>query len=80
MLQAGGSGEVSIALANAVLLALWPALPGLLFCYLWQSRTALRVGTTFALRKSEAAELDRALAAYANVCRRIEDIGEQRAA
>lgn len=77
MLQAGGSGEVSIALANAVLLALWAVLPGLLFGYLWQSRAARRTGTTFALRKSEAAELDRALAAYAKICRRIEDIGEQ---
>ena len=77
MLQAGGSGEVSIALANAVLLALWPVLPGLLFGYLWQSRAASRIGTTFALRKSEAAEFDRALAAYAKVCRQIEDIGEQ---
>jgi len=70
MLQAGGSGEVSIALANAVLLALWAVLPGLLFGYLWQSRAARHIGTTFALRKSEAAELDRALAAYAKICRR----------
>ncbi|MGO9699510.1 MAG: J domain-containing protein [Xanthobacteraceae bacterium] len=77
MLQAGGSGEVSIALANAVLLALWAVLPGLLFGYLWQSRAARRIGATFALRKSEAAEIDRALAAYAKVCRRIENIGEQ---
>jgi hypothetical protein len=77
MLQAGDSGEVSIALANAVLLALWAVLPGLLFGCLWLSRAARRIGTTFALRKSEAAELDRALAAYANVCRRIEDIGGQ---
>jgi hypothetical protein len=77
MLQAGGSGEVSIALANAVLLALWAVLPGLLFGYLWQSRAARRIETTFALRKSEAAELDRALATYAKVYRRIEDIGEQ---
>ncbi len=77
MLQAGGSGEVSIALANAGLLALWAVLPGLLFGYLWQSRAARRIETTFALRKSEAAELDRALATYAKVCRRIEDIGEQ---
>jgi hypothetical protein len=77
MLQAGGSGEVWTAFANAVLLALWPVLPGLLFGYLWQSHAAQCIVTTFTLRKSEAVELDRALAVYAEVCRRIADIGEQ---
>jgi hypothetical protein len=77
MLEAGDSGELSIALANAVLLALWAVLPGLLFGYIWQSRAVQRIGTTFALHKSEAAELDRALATYVKVRRRIEDIGEQ---
>ena len=41
------------------------------------SRAARRIGMTFALRKFEATEPDRALAAYASVGRRIEDIGEQ---
>jgi len=77
MLEAGDSGEVSIAIANAVSLALWAVLPGLLFGYIWQCRAAQHLGTTFALRKSEAAELDRALGAYVKVYRRIEDLDEQ---
>ena len=77
MLEAGDSGEVSIAIANAVSLALWAVLPGLLFGYIWQSRAVQHLGTTFALRKSEAAELDRALGAYVKVYRRIEDLDEQ---
>ena len=77
MFQIGGSGQVSTALTSAVLLALWAVPPGLLFGYLWHSRAARRIGTTFALRRSEAAELDRALAAYTQVSRRISDIGEQ---
>lgn len=77
MFQAVSGGEVSVALANAVLLALWAVLPGLLFGYFWQTRAARSIGTKFALRKSEAAEFDRALAAYAKVRRRIEDIGER---
>ena len=76
MLQAGGSGRLDCARQRG-LARVVGVLPGLLFGYLWQSRAARRTGTTFALRKSEAAELDRALAAYAKICRRIEDIGEQ---
>jgi hypothetical protein len=77
MLEAGDSGEVSIALVNAALLALWVVLPGLLFGYIWQSGAVRRMGTAFALRKSEVAEFDRAVATYGQVRRQIEEIDRQ---
>src|SRR5580700_3782816 len=68
-------GELAAALVNAVVLALWAALPGLILGYIRQARMARRIGPHFALRKSEAAELDRAVALYDQVCRRLETIG-----
>jgi hypothetical protein len=70
-----GGGE--LALVNAVLLALWAALPGLILGYIRQVRTARRMRPDFALRKSEAAELDRAVRLYDQVCRRLEAIEQQ---
>ena len=54
-------GELSAALVNAVLLALWVALPGLVLGYIRQVLAARKIRPEFALRKSEIAELDRKL-------------------
>jgi hypothetical protein len=70
-------GELSAALVNAVLLALWAALPGLILGYIRQVLAARRIRPEFALRKSEIAELDRAVALYDQVCRRLETIERQ---
>jgi hypothetical protein len=67
-------GELSAALVNAVLLALWAALPGLILGYIRQALAARKIRPEFALRKSEIAELDRAVALYDPVCRRLETI------
>jgi|GEM_PF-1141531 len=72
-----GGGELAVALVNAVLLALWAALPGLILGYIRQVWTARRMRPDFALRKSEAAELDRAVRLYDQVCRRLEAIEQQ---
>jgi hypothetical protein len=69
-----GGGELSVALVNAVLLALWAALPGLIFGYIRQVRAARHTAPEFSLRKSETAELDRAVRLYDQVCRRLDDI------
>ena len=70
-------GELSAALVNAVLLALWAALPGLILGYVRQVLAARKIRPEFALRKSEIAELDRAVALYDQVCRRLETIERQ---
>ena len=70
-------GELSALLVNAVLLALWAALPELILGYVRQVLAARKIGSEFALRKSEAAELDRAVRLYDEVCSRIETIEQQ---
>jgi hypothetical protein len=70
-------GELSAALVNAVLLALWAALPGLILGYIRQVLAARNIRPEFALRKSENAELDRAVTLYDQVCRRLEIIEQQ---
>src|ERR1700675_331387 len=70
-------GELSAALVNAVLLALWAALPGLILGYIRQVLAARKIRPEFALRKSEIAELDRAVALYDQICRRLESIEQQ---
>src|SRR5580692_3589119 len=67
-------GELSALLVNAVLLALWVALPGLVLGYIRQVLAARKIRPEFALRKSEIAELDRAVALYDQVCLRLETI------
>ena len=57
-------GELSALLVNAVLLALWAALPGPILGYVRQVLAARKIGSEFALCKSEAAELDRAVRLY----------------
>jgi hypothetical protein len=70
-------GELSALLVNAVLLALWAALPGLILGYVRQMLAARKIRPEFALRKSEISELDRAVALYDQVCRRLETIEQQ---
>jgi DnaJ domain len=70
-------GELSALLVNAVLLALWVALPGLVLGYIRQVLAARKIRPEFTLRKSESAELDRAVALYDQVCGRLETIEQQ---
>jgi hypothetical protein len=72
-------GELSAALVNAGLLALWAALPGLILGYIRQVLAARKIRPQFALRKSEISELDRAVALYDQVCRRLDAIEQQTA-
>ncbi|HLN39943.1 MAG TPA: J domain-containing protein [Xanthobacteraceae bacterium] len=72
-------GELSALVVNAVLLALWAALPGLILGYIRQALAARKMPPHFALRKSEIAELERAMALYDRVCNRLETIERQAA-
>jgi hypothetical protein len=53
---------------------LWAALPVLVIGYIRQARATRRIRPEFSLRKSEISELDRAVALYDQVCRRLEVI------
>jgi DnaJ-domain-containing protein 1 len=70
-------GELAAALVNAIVLALWAALPVLILGYIRQAQAARRIRPEFSLRKSEISELDRAVALYDQVCRRLETIEQQ---
>ena len=71
MIGPASSEQFSLALVNAALLALWPALPALLLGYVRQSVAAGRVRPAFSLRKSETHELHRAIHLYGQVCERL---------
>jgi hypothetical protein len=66
------------ALVKVALLASWDVLPALLLAYLFQSLLARRLHPEFALRKSEATELNRAVALYRTVSIRLNAIDERR--
>jgi hypothetical protein len=72
-----GGGELAAALVNAVLLASWVALPALVVGYIRQIRVARHMRPDFALRKSEIAELDRAVRLFDQVCCRLEASEQQ---
>jgi DnaJ domain len=76
MLEPGGGGDLSAAFANAILLALWAVLPALVIGYARAFLVARRHRPEFMLQKSERNELDRAVALYATVRRRLEQIRE----
>jgi DnaJ-like protein len=76
MLEPAVGEELSLALANAVLLALWPVLPALAFGVVRQSLTAGRVRPRLSFRPFEAIELDRAVLLHQRVCRRLDEINE----
>src|SRR5579872_3595322 len=71
MYWSGGGEEVSATLVNAALLALWPVLPALLIAYVRLALVTRRLPPKFDLRKSEAAELDRAVSLYQDVRQRL---------
>jgi hypothetical protein len=70
--------QLSLALVNVVLLALWTVLPALLLAYGLLSLTLWRTPPDFSLRRSEAAELNRALSLYESVCGRLKEIDERK--
>ena len=72
-----GSENISMMLLNAALLALWPVLPVLIVCYIRQSLIARRMRPTFALRKSETDELDRAHRLFGRICERVKWVSQQ---
>ena len=74
MLDSIAGGDWPVALLNVVLLTLWSALPMLSLAYIHQSLVLRQVRPEFCLRKSEAAELDRALAVYRGVHGRLVEI------
>jgi hypothetical protein len=76
MLELGG-GNLSAAVVNALLLALWVVLPALLLSYRRQSVLTRRLRSDFALRKSETGELNRALSLYGDVRSRLEEIHDR---
>jgi hypothetical protein len=71
MLEGIADAGFSSAMLNVVSLA---SLPSLLIVYIFQRLLARRLRPEFALRRSEAAELDRALRLYGQVCSRLRAI------
>jgi hypothetical protein len=80
MIELGSGRELSSALVNLVLLALWAIPPGLTLAYIRKSAAVRQTQPEFALRKSEADEWDRAVLLYERVLRRLEDIDARRTA
>ena len=76
MLEPDGGGDLSAALVNAILLALWAVLPALVIGYARAFFLTRRHRPEFMLQKSERSELDRAVAVYGTVRRRLEQIRE----
>jgi hypothetical protein len=76
MLEPGGGGDLSAAFVNAILLALWAVLPALVIGYARAFLLARRHRSEFMLQKSERSELDRAVAVYGTIRRRLEQIRE----
>jgi hypothetical protein len=66
--------ELSAALADAALLTLWAVPPGLLLAYLRKSAKLRHTQPEFSLRKSEAAEWNRAVTLYDRVRSQIDEI------
>src|SRR5215469_304912 len=74
---ASGGGDFSAAVVNAILLALWVALPAVAVAYARQSLFAPRSRPEFMLQKSERSELKRAVTVYAQVRYRLEQLRER---
>jgi hypothetical protein len=75
--ELGSGQELSLALVNAALLALWPVLPGLLLGYARQTLAVRHTRPEFSLRKSEALELNRAVRLYETIRGRIKALENQ---
>jgi hypothetical protein len=78
MLDLGVGEELSVALVNVTLLALWAVLPVLLLGCIRQSVVARHILPEFSLRQSETLELDRAATIYQKVCQRITEVDGQK--
>jgi hypothetical protein len=78
MLDLGVGEELSVALVNVSLLALWAVLPVLLLGCIRQSMLARHILPEFSLRQSETLELDRAATIYQKSCQRITEIDDQK--
>src|SRR5215469_4817396 len=74
---ASGGGDFSAAVVNAILLALWVALPAVAVAYARQSLFAPRSRPEFMLQKSERSELKRAVTVYAQARYRLEQLRER---
>lgn len=80
MIELGPDRELSSALADAVLLALWAIPPGLTLAYTRKSAALRQSQPEFALRKSEAAEWDRAVSLHERALRRLKELDARRTA
>jgi len=80
MIELGSDLELSSALADAFLLALWAIPPGLALAYMRTSSALRQTQPEFALRKSEAAEWDRAVSLHERVSQRVEELDARRTA
>lgn len=71
------SDSISLALANALSLAAWPALPLLFLCYARQLIRAQRIRSEFSLRRFESIELNRAIELHSKVSQRIAELKDR---
>jgi hypothetical protein len=77
MFEAVAGREASIVLFNAIVLALWPVLPVLIFGFARQSLAVRYIRLGVSLRNSEISELERAERLYGAVCSRLETLDNQ---
>jgi hypothetical protein len=78
MLEPIAGDELQVAFMNGVVLALWATLPGWFLFYALESWAARSIRAEFSLRKSEAAELNRAVSLYDKACSRLQEIHRER--
>jgi hypothetical protein len=78
MIELGSGQELSSTVVDIALLALWAIPPGLTLAYIRKSAVVRQTQPEFALRKSEAAEWERAVSLYERTLRRIEEIDARR--
>jgi hypothetical protein len=76
MLDPGEGVDLTAALVNAILLALWAVLPALILTYIRQSLRGRHRKPEFILQKSERSELIRAVAVYERVRHRLQQLRE----
>ena len=77
MIERIADAAFSPAAVHAALLVSWDVLPALLLAYAFESLLARGLRPEFSLRKSEAAELDRALVLYSKTSSRLQAIDER---
>jgi hypothetical protein len=77
MLKLQFGDEIAIAFVNAILLALWVVLPGLLIGYFRQTMAVRCIHPEFSLRRFEMVELDRAVLLFKQVGCRLKEINHE---